>query len=215
MYFSFLSLFWKVKIGLWFLKNKNKLLRSSCYLCLCVCLYVFVCPPYQLLNAWISLYETWYVYHDIRAHLNGVLYKSLPSVCVSIPLSFLGNGSVNTFPRQRRIIRGVVFSEVRVISEESRRLVFPELTVYMFTKQVYPCLHSLPDYCMFSARCARNACTACISVRMFQLENRCMNFDEIWYGRYIIGSYLKLVLFKFPSISDINATETRTCEVGA
>jgi hypothetical protein len=62
--------------------------------CLCVL-------PYQLLNASTNLYETWHVYHGTWAHFNGVLHKSLPSVCVSIPLSLLGNGSVNTFPRQR------------------------------------------------------------------------------------------------------------------
>jgi hypothetical protein len=43
------------------------------------------------------LYETWYVYHDTSAHLNGVLHKSLPSVCVSVCvslLSLLGKSSV-------------------------------------------------------------------------------------------------------------------------
>jgi hypothetical protein len=61
-------------------------------------------PPNQLMNAWTSLSETRYVYHGTWAHLNGVLYKSLPSVCVPVCvslLSLLGNGSVNTFPRQR------------------------------------------------------------------------------------------------------------------
>jgi hypothetical protein len=39
------------------------------------------------------------------------------------PLLMLGNGSVNTFPRQRRINGGVVFYAVGVVSKESRRLV--------------------------------------------------------------------------------------------
>jgi hypothetical protein len=43
---------------------------------------VSVYPPYQLLNAWTNISETWYVYHGTWAHLNGVLHKSLPSVCV-------------------------------------------------------------------------------------------------------------------------------------
>jgi hypothetical protein len=38
-----------------------------------------------------------------------------------IPLSFLDNGSVNTFPRQRRIVGGVVFCAVHVVSKESRQ----------------------------------------------------------------------------------------------
>jgi hypothetical protein len=65
---------------------------------------------------------------------------SLPSMCVYVYpsyhcqatgrlrvsfLSVLGNGSVNTFPRQLRILRGVVFYVVRVVSKGSRRLVLP------------------------------------------------------------------------------------------
>jgi hypothetical protein len=40
---------------------------------------VSVYPP---INFWMP--DTWYVYHDTWAHLNGVLHKSLPSVCVSV-----------------------------------------------------------------------------------------------------------------------------------
>jgi hypothetical protein len=61
---------------------------------LSVCLRI---PQYSLLNVWTSLYETYYVYHGTWVHLNGVLHKSLPSVCVSVCvslLSLLGNGSV-------------------------------------------------------------------------------------------------------------------------
>jgi hypothetical protein len=36
------------------------------------------------LNAWTNLYEIWYVYHGTWAHLNGVLHKSLPSVCLYV-----------------------------------------------------------------------------------------------------------------------------------
>jgi hypothetical protein len=31
---------------------------------------------------------------------------------------------------------------------------------------------------------------ACLSVHMIQLENRLMDLDEIWYGRYAIGATL-------------------------
>jgi hypothetical protein len=135
-------------------------------------------PPYQLLNAWTNLYETSYVYKDIWAHLNDVLHKSLPSVCVSVCVSvlsllgkgsvkciplfvagqrlgnhvpvatkrrnnrriavgvclwvclcshllLLGNNSVKTFPRQRRIVGGVVFYADRITLKENRRLVLP------------------------------------------------------------------------------------------
>jgi hypothetical protein len=43
--------------------------------------------------------------------------------CIS--LSLLGNNSVKTFPRQRKIVGGDVFYAVRVISKESRWLVLP------------------------------------------------------------------------------------------
>jgi hypothetical protein len=39
--------------------------------------------PYQILNAWTNLYETWHVHHGTWAHLNVVLHKFLPSVSVS------------------------------------------------------------------------------------------------------------------------------------
>jgi hypothetical protein len=43
------------------------------------------------------------------------------SVRLCIPLSLLGNGSVNTFPRQRRIVDVVLYA-VHVASKESRRI---------------------------------------------------------------------------------------------
>jgi hypothetical protein len=44
-------------------------------------------------------------------------------MCIS--LSLLRNSSVKTSPRQRRIVGGVVFYAIRVVSKESRRLVLP------------------------------------------------------------------------------------------
>lgn len=35
----------------------------------------------------------------------------------------------------------------------------------------------------------------CLSVRVFQLENRCTDLDKLWYGRYVIGHYSKNLLF--------------------
>jgi hypothetical protein len=135
--------------------------------------------PYQFLNVWSRLYETWYVYHANWAHLSYVTNPSQQSVflsllslqingsvkcnplfsakqrlsklvsaatnirnnisgvcsvvsfgmrvvskkslwaCLCIPLWFLGNNSVKTFPRQWRVVEGVVFYEVHVISKES------------------------------------------------------------------------------------------------
>jgi hypothetical protein len=83
--FFLLSIFWT---------NKNKLMRLPW----CLCLYV--CPPYQLLNASTNLYETWYVYHVSWAYVNVVFHKSLPLVHAPLPLMLLGIGSVNVFPWQ-------------------------------------------------------------------------------------------------------------------
>jgi hypothetical protein len=77
-----------------------------------------------------------YVYHGNWAHLNGILHKSFPSLCVSL-LSLLCNGLVKSIPpfgaRQRfgihvrmemiacnrRIVGHVIFYAVRVLSKES------------------------------------------------------------------------------------------------
>jgi hypothetical protein len=47
---------------------------------------------------------------------------------VCIPLSFVGNNSVETFPRQQRNFGGVVFQSVHVVSKECRRLVLPKIS---------------------------------------------------------------------------------------
>jgi hypothetical protein len=104
--------------------------------CLCVCV-----SPYQLLNAWTYLPETWYVYYGNWSHLNGVLHKSLPSICMYACVSLMslqGNGSVNCISpfgakqrlgkhvptatntrNDKRIVRRFIFYTVRVLTKES------------------------------------------------------------------------------------------------
>jgi uncharacterized membrane protein len=53
-------------------------MRSPC--CLCVCVSPLLTS--EFLNQFFN--ETWFVYHGTRANLSGVIYKSLPSVCVSV-----------------------------------------------------------------------------------------------------------------------------------
>jgi hypothetical protein len=43
-------------------------------------------------------------------------------------LSLLGNGSVNRIPRQLRIIGGVVFYAICVVTKESKLLVLPRIS---------------------------------------------------------------------------------------
>jgi hypothetical protein len=74
--FSLLSLFWKMKVGLYDLHAVCVSVKPS--------LLIFERPLY--------------VYHGTWAHLNSVLHKSFPSVCVSVCaslLSLIGNGLVN------------------------------------------------------------------------------------------------------------------------
>jgi hypothetical protein len=52
------------------------------------------------------------------------------------PQSLLGTGSVKTFPRKRRIVGVIVFYVVRVVSEESRRLVLPRTSCYTDVKLI-------------------------------------------------------------------------------
>jgi hypothetical protein len=130
--FSLLSLLWK---------NKSSLVQSPYSLCVsCLCV-----PHYQLLNAWTNLYETWYLYHGTWAYLNGVLHKSLPSVCMYIwyPTTVAGQRlgkkcyRGNEYTRNnRRLVRRVVFYAVHVVSKESRRLVLPRTSCLICSSPV-------------------------------------------------------------------------------
>jgi hypothetical protein len=57
-----------------------------------------------------------------------VVLKERLWVCLCINLSLPGNGSVNTFQRQGRILGGVVLYVVRIVWKESRRLVLPRIS---------------------------------------------------------------------------------------
>jgi hypothetical protein len=111
------------------LKYESMLMRSPCSLCVCAS---------PLINSeWLNnLYETWYAFHGTWVNLNGVLHKSLPSVCLSVltyPLSLLGNGSVKRFrvtkyTHNKGELLEVSFSK-RSLSYRSKRgdQFFPEL----------------------------------------------------------------------------------------
>jgi hypothetical protein len=60
-----------------------------------------------------------------------------PCVCVT-PQPLLGDNSVKTFPRQRTIVGGVVFSAFHLVSNESKALVFPRTSCFFF---VFVCGH--------------------------------------------------------------------------
>jgi hypothetical protein len=61
-----------------------------------------------------------------------VVSKESMWVCLCILLSLLGNGSINTLSRQRRIVGGGVFCVVRVVSKGNGRLVLPRTSCYFY-----------------------------------------------------------------------------------
>jgi hypothetical protein len=93
----------------------------SCFSKVCdllpLCVPVYPPPPIS------------YVYHGTPDLLNGVPYKSLPSVCVSVYIypSIVARKrlfiNVTAARNSRGIVGRVVFNAVRVISKESRPLV--------------------------------------------------------------------------------------------
>jgi hypothetical protein len=112
------------------LRTESWFRKSLCCLCVCPptnpvtvgCLAEPICMK-------LGMHGTW-------AH------QSLPSVCVSVCVSLLpllDNGSVNTFPQQRRIVGDGVPYAVRAISEESTKLIF------FFYLQDYAFLFKFPS----------------------------------------------------------------------
>jgi hypothetical protein len=76
-------------------KMRLTVMRSPSSLCVCVSL------PYQILNVWINLDKTWFVYHGNWVHLKGILHKSFPSACLPeciFILSLQSNVSVKCSP---------------------------------------------------------------------------------------------------------------------
>jgi hypothetical protein len=130
--FSLLHLLWK---------NKSKLMRSPCccvsvrvpvYICVCVtiCLYV-VCLCIPPIDFWMPepIFMKIDTYIMPNGHLNGLLHKFLPPVCVCIyiPLELLGNGSVKTLQRQwirnnRKFVGRVTFHAICTVSKKPWRL---------------------------------------------------------------------------------------------
>jgi hypothetical protein len=61
------------------------------------------------------------------------------SLCIYVSLSLLLNNLVKAFPRQRKIVRCVVFYAVRIASKESRRLFLLRTSCF----NIFPSLESL------------------------------------------------------------------------
>jgi hypothetical protein len=98
-------------------KNISRLMRSPC----CLCVFWMCISPYQLLNPWTSLYETcMYIMAPepmSTAYFINPFHQSV-YLYVYFRVSLLGTDSANTFPRQRRIVGGVV--SVRSVTYQRR-----------------------------------------------------------------------------------------------
>jgi hypothetical protein len=113
LFLAYLSYSEKIRVGL----RSDHAVR--------VCVY----PPYQLLKAWIILYETWCLYHGTSSHFNDVPHKTLESVCVCVceTLTVARQRFGKHVPKatntnvcnNRWIVGRVVFCAVRVVSNES------------------------------------------------------------------------------------------------
>jgi hypothetical protein len=86
---------------------------------------------------------TWQ-YHGTWSHLNGVLLKSLPSVCVCICIppfvarQRLGKqypAATNT-RNIRRIVGRVVLHAIHVVFKESMRFVLPRISCYFYVRNI-------------------------------------------------------------------------------
>jgi hypothetical protein len=90
---------WHLSLLAHFLHFEKKIIIKLCLWDLhAVCVSVYPHKYFSVLEP--IFYETRYVYRGTSAHLNGVIHKSFPLVCLCSHPTLLGNGSVKTFPRQ-------------------------------------------------------------------------------------------------------------------
>jgi hypothetical protein len=119
------------------------------------------------------------------------------SVCVSL-LPLLDNGSVKTFPRQRRIVGGVVFYAFRVVSKASRRLDRPRNSCSFFFK-IWPLnieqilfrvVLSFATYCMKLGHnhCGESWLNSAWPTALIEVCLSGFIMKEPWCGAYTPGS---------------------------
>jgi hypothetical protein len=111
----------------YFEEKESMLMRSPC--CLCVCLWAAI-------NVWLtkSIFIKLGIHYRTWARLNGVLHRSLSSVCLSvciwIPLSLL---DVRTHTARDELFWRAIFYAVHIVSKESMRLILPRTPCYYRT----------------------------------------------------------------------------------
>jgi hypothetical protein len=160
-----------------------------------LCVSEFPPPPHQLLNAWTNLYETWYVYHgsvrrciplldngsvdtfpwqQIHATTKNCWRRRFLYGPCRIKVESVGLSVYPLFPRQRRIVGGVVFYAVRVVSKEIRRLVLHRTSCLI--------LHMLQVIFRLNWFCERSSI-----VGLFYEDRLCL--DE--RGNFVLSTHTK------------------------
>jgi hypothetical protein len=125
-----------------FSNNKNRLMRSPC--CLRLCVY----PP-PLNNFWMPCYvimarepvSTTYFINPSHQSLCLYVYSF---IVVGERLGKTVTAATNT--QATRILSGVVFYAIRVLSKESSRLVFLLLIKYVFVYEIVLCYREQYTY---------------------------------------------------------------------
>jgi hypothetical protein len=117
--------------------NKSRFMRSR----YCLCLYLYPPPPPSSdpICMKLGMCVCGVCIQSISPFQWHILHKSISlvlCVCISIPLSLLGNDYVKTLLRQqihnnRRIFGHLMLYVVHVVSKDSRRLVLPR-TCYCY-----------------------------------------------------------------------------------
>jgi hypothetical protein len=80
---------------------------------------------YQFLNVYTNIYYTCCVYHGIWTNVNGVLHKSMSSVCESVCVSHYRYPGNEDICNNSRIVGHKIFHAVRFWWKENIRLVLP------------------------------------------------------------------------------------------
>jgi hypothetical protein len=116
-----------------FCQYECRRMRSSCSLGVCVSVYLWITPHYVWTNEPVVMkLGTYIMAPDPISTIPPISFciceypscRLLDKGSVKcIPVSMLGNRLVKMFPWQQRVVWGIVFYWVHVVSKESRRLV--------------------------------------------------------------------------------------------
>jgi hypothetical protein len=114
---------WYVYHGTW-AHLSGVLHKSLPSVCVCMCIFLIVA------RQWLDRHVPMATNRCRNRRKVGVIFymvhvisKDSLCVCLRIPLSLLGNGSVNTLPQQQIIAESVIFYAIHIALNKSRQLI--------------------------------------------------------------------------------------------